>query len=683
MRTPQGQLAIKDIASLAGVTRAAVTNWRTRHSDFPAPVEGSNPRRPRFDYPEIIAWLKKNELLEPHSQDELAASQYTAALYYLMEGSRSSGLERASAATLALSHLAALKHIATPAPKAQRTPAPVISTIAELNQLMADTDIVDKALKLPLQNSLEQISDRVPADIASRFFTAVSSLDWHDYPSAAQHAIDFFFSTGGRGIDSTYGTSNSRSSQLLANAALSSASAGDLIFDPACGVGGSIFVVGMQREDVICLGRDINTEILLLAALMSFLKDVPSRLEVGDSLSPAGTSSVRADVVLTEPPFGMRLDRKQSEALASAAGFNFANSLTSDAAFILETVRNLKEQGTGYVLSTAGTASQNSLATLRQSLVAQGCVEALIQLPPKFLSFSSISTVLWVLKAPQENATGDITIIDATDTPTPEKHIGEWLTNLRQGGEPDVPTLRIGLADIIKNNNVLLPAQYFRDLVDTAELKERLTTAYRDSIAVWEAIRLPSLDLSIFAEDLPQASGTITFKELASQGAIEILRGNARKPKRETPEGSATLLPLRADGEAHAVNATTRSVEAQAGDILVPNFENIPARVFEGDDGTWLVPEMMTLVRVTETGWDPHYLAACINASFNRQPEGTSAIPPRRNTHSCTVPYLPISEQKKLSEGLAQINTLAGLAQELQTSFAALKDAAFSTLHYS
>lgn len=45
------------IARLAGVGRAAVSNWRKRYPSFPAPVGGS-PNSPTFDRDEVEAWLR-------------------------------------------------------------------------------------------------------------------------------------------------------------------------------------------------------------------------------------------------------------------------------------------------------------------------------------------------------------------------------------------------------------------------------------------------------------------------------------------------------------------------------------------------------------------------------------------------------------------------------------------------
>jgi hypothetical protein len=54
-----------EIARLAKVTRAAVSNWRRRYPDFPMPVGGTD-RNPLFALPEVDAWLvrydKGNEL---------------------------------------------------------------------------------------------------------------------------------------------------------------------------------------------------------------------------------------------------------------------------------------------------------------------------------------------------------------------------------------------------------------------------------------------------------------------------------------------------------------------------------------------------------------------------------------------------------------------------------------------
>ncbi|WP_219505486.1 N-6 DNA methylase [Nonomuraea ceibae] len=47
-----------DIARLAGVGRAAVSNWRRRHDDFPAPI-GGTANQPLFSLPQVEDWLRR------------------------------------------------------------------------------------------------------------------------------------------------------------------------------------------------------------------------------------------------------------------------------------------------------------------------------------------------------------------------------------------------------------------------------------------------------------------------------------------------------------------------------------------------------------------------------------------------------------------------------------------------
>lgn len=57
--TPTNPLVTgSEIARIAGVTRAAVSNWRRRYDDFPAPAGGAV-NSPLFDLAEVQAWLNK------------------------------------------------------------------------------------------------------------------------------------------------------------------------------------------------------------------------------------------------------------------------------------------------------------------------------------------------------------------------------------------------------------------------------------------------------------------------------------------------------------------------------------------------------------------------------------------------------------------------------------------------
>ncbi len=71
--TPAGTATVNSvgIARLAGVGRAAVSNWRRRYPDFPAPVGGTE-NSPLFDLAEVKEWLRKTNKLAEKETPEAA-----------------------------------------------------------------------------------------------------------------------------------------------------------------------------------------------------------------------------------------------------------------------------------------------------------------------------------------------------------------------------------------------------------------------------------------------------------------------------------------------------------------------------------------------------------------------------------------------------------------------------------
>ena len=64
--TEEQQVTAADIARLAGVTRAAVSNWRRRHDDFPSPVGGTS-SSPLFALDQVREWLESQNKVPEES----------------------------------------------------------------------------------------------------------------------------------------------------------------------------------------------------------------------------------------------------------------------------------------------------------------------------------------------------------------------------------------------------------------------------------------------------------------------------------------------------------------------------------------------------------------------------------------------------------------------------------------
>lgn len=94
---PEGRelITAAAIARLAGVGRAAVSNWRKRYPEFPKPAGGS-PNSPTFDQAEILTWLR-----ETGKADQLATAGRTDGGTIRAGASRAGAMEKAFGATFA------------------------------------------------------------------------------------------------------------------------------------------------------------------------------------------------------------------------------------------------------------------------------------------------------------------------------------------------------------------------------------------------------------------------------------------------------------------------------------------------------------------------------------------------------------------------------------------------------
>ena len=70
-------VTLAEIARIAGVGRAAVSNWRRRHDTFPAPVGGSD-TSPQFSLTEVEQWLRHNGKVEGVGSRERLWPQFEA-----------------------------------------------------------------------------------------------------------------------------------------------------------------------------------------------------------------------------------------------------------------------------------------------------------------------------------------------------------------------------------------------------------------------------------------------------------------------------------------------------------------------------------------------------------------------------------------------------------------------------
>lgn len=680
MTAPAGRLAIKDIAALADVTRAAVSNWRARHEDFPSPTEDSSARRPLFDLDEVLSWLDSKDLLP-----EGAAQKQTQVQLQALANTFRGVLPPTEISPVVLYLLALRKQSAADMDSTAWQSAIAATSRDELAKVL---ETAPSPTGTPIVRDLhiaERIRDTFTDAHASSLTVGINNLRIKDYGKAAQLIVDAFLGLGGRGYDSMFGTSNSASSALLANAASTTLTDGDTVFDPACGIGGTLFALRKEAEGLTIVGNDIDLWAVSIAQIHAFLSDIPASFTRTDSLTQDLHEDVRARTLVAEPPFAARVERRVQQELLSRAGVEANGSFHSDEAFLLYALAHLAPDGHAYVLTPAATAFRRPTTQLRQTLVAHGVVEAVIQLPPKLLSYSTIPTLLWVLRPPESAPDTTVLIADASAAASPQTEVEEWLKDMRSGRETSIPSKRLTLAELITSEGTLLPAQLLRAEPDQQESREKLEKSVSEMISTLNSLQGMGVVRTGLFESLPTPTGHTSLQQLIDAGRLTRLRGTYRRDKSETPNTGveARLAHVRAKHSSiDKVRVPVNSAWLEDRDILVPDFAGVPARVFHSDGSRWIASANLTILRVTDPELDTQYLTACINASFNEAATIGTAIQ-RRDYRQVEVPNLDSAQQTEIADALTKLANLQSTAEQLSRQVDSAVDAALDLIRYS
>jgi type I restriction enzyme M protein len=180
------------------------------------------------------------------------------------------------------------------------------------------------------------------------------------------------------------------------------------VFDPACGSGGMFvqaeqFVEahGGRRSDISVFGQEQNPTTWRLAKMNLALHGIEANLgpEWGDSFHHDMHPDLRADFVLTNPPFNvsewggerLRDDPRWKYGIPPASNANFA--------WIQHMLNHLSPIGTMVTVMANGslTTQQSGQGEIRRNLVEADLVECIVTLPSQLFYTAQIPVCLWFL----------------------------------------------------------------------------------------------------------------------------------------------------------------------------------------------------------------------------------------------------------------------------------------------
>lgn len=612
------------IARLAGVGRAAVSNWRKRHADFPAPVAGTA-ASPEFDLAQVEGWLREQGKL--------------------VELSRVDRLWR---------HLVA----------AGDNPA---ATLASVGAVLLAHQRGEQPDSRPLAPSLADLLPEVGALADERGAQATFDDLWQ------------LFSETSSGRPRA-------TPDEIANLMVELADvAGGTVLDPACGSGG-ILRAAVRAGCTYAYGQELEEPFARLAELWLALRGVAGEVRAGDSLRADAFDARTVDAVVCNPPFGVS-NWGQEEIPYDRWEYGAPPRTEPELAWVQHALAHLRPGGLAVLLMPPSAASRRAGRRIRAELLRRGALLAVIALPARVAAPHGLSLHVWVLRRPVPDAPPPaqallLDVTASTDGEFADGYVRVLAAFRAFTADSQAPVDEPGFAravpviELLDEQVDLTPARRHPTTVGSAEQAGKHLVRIREQLAAIVA-ELPQLMPHVTTANAHDAAPTVSVAELARAGALQLIgpvRATASADHDETAEESADGPPiltaqdivLDQDASGRDTGRLGQQVPLAAGDVVVPMIaRQLTARVVTADGP--LLGHNLYLLRPNPSALDPWYLAGQLRTSTNERQASSLSGTLRFDIRRAHVRRLPMAEQRVYGEAYRRLVALEAALRQAAT----------------
>ncbi|MER7697082.1 N-6 DNA methylase [Streptomyces sp. NPDC096095] len=704
------------IARMAGVGRAAVSNWRRRHPDFPQPVGGTG-TSPSFALSEVEEWLRdQGKLAEVplreriwqevagHPAGAVAALVHTGCALLLVRDRPTAWLELTAASDERMAdmlpHAVDLVLTDRLGPDSVVPAAPVAGTAGPGPQSVHTTES-------PAPPNVHR-ARAVPTPGAQALLPSVPLLRAAAELAAGIGAGQTFEFLLGRQLDANprqYTLTPPPLAELMADLAEPSKDAGRpardqhvrSVLDPAVGTGALLRAVAGPAA---LYAQEADAALAALTALRLALgADGPAgsapalAVRTGDTLRADAFPRLAADTVLCHPPFNDRNWGHDELAYDPRWEYGFPARTESELAWVQHALARLRDGGTAVLLMPPAAASRRSGRRIRAGLLRRGALRAVIALPAGAAPPYGIPLHLWVLRRPEPGAhpVPDLLLSDTADLagPTGEAAgggktavggrdrldwsavraavLGAWRDRADHPGVSRV----VPVVELLDDDVDLTPARHLPrpapggGASGLGEVRERLAETLRLTARLTPP---PPAHLAA-----PAHRPLTTVGELARAGALSLRTGHA------VPGGPAPVLTehdvLTGGAPAGSPHTGPRApgtapedpVLLEPGDVVVPVLGGgTVVRVVDAGEAGAALGRNLQLLRPDPAAVDPWFLAGFLRGTANhRQASSYASTAARLDARRLQLPRMPLDEQRRYGE---RFRELAAFEDALRTA---------------
>ncbi len=191
---------------------------------------------------------------------------------------------------------------------------------------------------------------------------------------------------------------------------------GTTVFDPACGIGVLLMVAGDDGSTAI-RGQEIDPAAARFAELRAKLSGrADAVIQAGDSLRADAWPSLRADLVVCEPPTAGPDWGREELLLDARWELGTPSKAEGELAWLQHCYAHTAPGGRTVIVMPSSAAYRKAGRRIRAELVRRGILTQVIALPGGVASAHSVPVLLWILRRPKpDNATpSHVRMIDLT-----------------------------------------------------------------------------------------------------------------------------------------------------------------------------------------------------------------------------------------------------------------------------